>query len=194
MNSTRLFALSALARGGPMHGYQIQQAAKADRTELWTDIKPGSLYNALHRMADEGLLEVVRTEREGNPPARTIYGITPAGRQELIAQRNASLREVGIRPDPVDLALQYTSDLAEEELTGAIGVRRQVLAAHLAVLEQELALAAPYLVGLEAMTFDHSLTRLRAELSWHDALLEALPKLLAHREDQTGGDGPELTL
>jgi len=193
MNSTRLFALSALARRGPMHGYQIQQAAKADRTELWTDIKPGSLYNAVHRMADEGLLEVVRTERQGNPPARTIYGITPAGRQELIAQRNASLREVGIRPDPVDLALQYTPDLAEEEFTGAIGGRRQVLAAQLAMLEQELAIATPYLVGLETMTFEHSLVRLRAELSWHDALLEALPKLLAQREDQPGWGGPAAT-
>lgn len=173
-----------------MHGYQIQQAAKVDRTELWTDVKPGSLYNALHRMAEEGLLEVVRTERQGSSPARTVYGITPAGRHELVAQRNASLRQVGIHPDPLDLALQYVPDLAEEELAGAIGVRRQVLAAQLAMLEQELTIAAPYLVGLEAMTFEHSLVRLRAELSWHDALLEALPKLLAQNEDQPDRDGP----
>jgi DNA-binding PadR family transcriptional regulator len=179
VNSTRLFALSALARGGPMHGYQIRRAAKVDRTELWTDVKPGSLYGALHRMAVEGLVEVVRTEREGNPPERTVYAITRAGRDELVAQRDAALRDVRLRPDPVDLALQYTPDLAEEELASAISVRRQVLAAQLAVLEHELQTAAPHLVGLESMTFEHSLVRLRAELSWHDALLEQLPKLLA---------------
>jgi DNA-binding PadR family transcriptional regulator len=105
VNGTRLFALSALARGGPMHGYQIRRAAKLDRTELWTEVKPGSLYGALHRMAGEGLVEVVRTEREGNPPEHTVYAITTAGRQELPAQRDAVLREVRLRPDPVDLAL-----------------------------------------------------------------------------------------
>lgn len=161
-----------------MHGYQIRRAAKLDRTELWTEVKPGSLYGALHRMAGEGLVEVVRTEREGNPPARTVYAITSAGRQELIAQRDAALREVRLRPDPVDLALQYTVDLAEDELAAAIAARRQALAAQLAMLEQELQTAGPHLVGLEPMTFQHSLVRLRAELTWHDQLLEQLPKLL----------------
>jgi DNA-binding PadR family transcriptional regulator len=179
VNSTRLFALSALARGGPMHGYQIRRAAKVDRTELWTDVKPGSLYGALHRMAGEGLVEVVRTEREGNPPERTVYAITTAGRAELTAQRDAALRDVRLRPDPVDLALQYTPDLAEEELTAAIAARRGLLAAQLALLEQERQTAAPHLTGLEPVTFDHSLVRLRAELAWHDALLEQLPKLLS---------------
>jgi len=75
-----------------MHGYQIRRATKLDRTELWTEVKPGSLYGALHRMAGEGLVEVVRTEREGNPPERTVYAITTAGRQEWPAQRNATRR------------------------------------------------------------------------------------------------------
>jgi len=177
VNSTRLFALSALARGGPMHGYQIRRAARLDRTELWTEVKPGSLYGALHRMAGEGLVEVVRTEREGNPPERTVYAITPAGRHELIAQRDAALREVMVRPDPVDLALQYTLDLAEDELVAVIAARRDALAARLVMLEQERQKAGPHLVGLEPMTFEHTLVRLRAELAWHEELLEQLPTL-----------------
>lgn len=162
-----------------MHGYEIGRAAKLDRTELWTDVKPGSLYNALHRMAGEGLVQVVRTERVGNPPERTIYAITEHGRQELIAERDAALRQVRLIPDPVDLALQYTPDLSEEELTAALQVRRQAVASLLAIFEQERRNAAPYLVGLEAVTFEHSLLRLRAELTWHDALLAQLPTALA---------------
>jgi DNA-binding PadR family transcriptional regulator len=180
MNSTRLFALSALARGGPAHGYQIRRAAKLDRTELWTDVKPGSLYNALHRMQAEGLVTVVRTERDGNPPERTVYAITAHGRQELIAHRDAALCDVRLHPDAVDLALQYTPDLAEEDLAAAISARREGIAARLLMLEHEFQTAEPYLVGIEPMTFQHSLIRLRAELAWHDQLLEQLPKLLAH--------------
>ncbi|WP_232662152.1 PadR family transcriptional regulator [Pseudonocardia sp. TRM90224] len=178
MSSARLFALSALARLGPVHGYQIRREAQIDRTELWTDIKPGSLYGVLHRMEREGLVEVVRTEREGNPPERTVYGITEQGLLELKTLRDAALREVKLLPDPVDLALQYTHDLDEEHLAGAIGARRQVVAARLAILEQEFRTSGPYLRGLEPMAIQHGLHRLRAELAWHDALLEELPKLM----------------
>ncbi|HJP77025.1 MAG TPA: PadR family transcriptional regulator [Pseudonocardiaceae bacterium] len=179
MNSARLFVLSVLARRGPMHGYQIQQEAKRDRTDLWTDIKPGSLYNALRRMAEEALVEVVRTERVGNPPARTVYAITQLGREELIEQRNTALRDVRVSPDPVDLALQFTSDLSIDDLTAAIEVRRKALVAHLAMLEQEGRTAGPYLTGLEPMLFEHNLVRVRAELAWHDELLKNLPTLLS---------------
>jgi DNA-binding PadR family transcriptional regulator len=178
MNSARLFVLSVLARRGPMHGYQIQQEAKRDRTDLWADIKPGSLYNALRRMADEALVEVVRTERVGNPPARTVYAITGRGREELIELRNSALRDVRVPPDPVDLALQFTADLSSAELTVAIEVRRKILAAHLAILEQEGRAAGPYLTGLEPMLFEHNLVRVRAEIAWHDELLASLPALL----------------
>lgn len=182
MNSARLFALSALARRGPMHGYQIRREANLDRTDLWTDIKAGSLYNVLHRMEREGLVEVLRTERDGNPPERTVYGIAQQGRQELVSLRDAALRDVRLPPDPVDLALQYTPDLSEEHLTGAFGARRQAVAAQLAMFEQEHRTAAQYLTGLEPLAFEHVVLRLRAELAWHDAVLQQLPKLLAGRQ------------
>src|SRR4030081_322255 len=114
MNSTRLFVLGALARSGPMHGHQIRRAAQVDHTALWTDIKPGSLYGALHRMADEGLIAPVKTEQEGRLPARTIYEITETGREELEVHRDEALRSTKLSSDPVDLALAYTEDMTPE--------------------------------------------------------------------------------
>jgi len=105
VNPTRLFVLGALARHGPMYGHQIRRDARIDRTELWSEVKPGSLYAALHRLQGEGLIEPVRTEQQGNLPARTVYAITAEGRRELRALRGEALREVALRPDPVDLAL-----------------------------------------------------------------------------------------
>lgn len=162
-----------------MHGYQIRREARLDRTELWTDIKAGSLYGVLHRMEREGLVEVVRTERDGGPPERTVYDITEQGRYELVTQRDAALRQVRVAPDPLDLALQYTPDLSRENLASAIEIRRQALVNLLATYEQEHRTAAPFLVGLESMAFDHVLARIRGELVWHESLLRELRKLTA---------------
>src|SRR3954463_7472101 len=116
MSSVRLYILGALAELGPMHGHQIRREAQTNRTELWTDIKVGSLYRALGRRAEEGTIEAVRTERAGNMPARTIYAITDMGRQELDVLRDDVLREVRLRPDPVDLALQYSAELGPDAI------------------------------------------------------------------------------
>ena len=51
MNPTRLFVLGALARRGPMYGHQLRRGARLDRAELWSEVRPGSLYGALHRLA-----------------------------------------------------------------------------------------------------------------------------------------------
>jgi DNA-binding PadR family transcriptional regulator len=179
MNSTRLFVLGALARGGEMYGHQIRRAAQLDRTELWTDIKQGSLYGALHRMAAEGVIEVVRTEQEGSMPARTVYAITPAGREELVAIRDQALRETRLRPDPVDLALQNTQDMSEDELRVVFENRRAAIAAELASWRHLHETAAPHLVGVESLGFSHMLLRLEAELAWHEESLKMLSSLFA---------------
>jgi hypothetical protein len=110
----------------------------------------------------------------GNPPERTVYAITGRGRQELIARRDAALREVRLSPDPVDLALQYTPDLTDEDLAEVLEARREAVAGRLGMFEQEFRAASPDLVGRESLIFEHCLARLRAELAWHDDVLTTL--------------------
>lgn len=174
MHPTRLFILGALARRGPMHGHQIRREAQVDRTERWAEVKPGSLYAALKRMATEGVIEVVRVEQEGNMPPRTVYAINAEGRAELHALRDELLGHARLRPDPVDLALQYVDDLSKEHLVTVIQERHQKLAVQLSEWERLLVDATPYLSGLEPVTYQHTLIRLRAELDWHAQLLEVL--------------------
>jgi DNA-binding PadR family transcriptional regulator len=73
--------LLALAEGESMHGYAIMQAISA-MTDGRETILPGTLYAALARMADEGLVE----ERRGHGgdssggPQRRYYRRTSFGR------------------------------------------------------------------------------------------------------------------
>jgi DNA-binding PadR family transcriptional regulator len=182
VSSVRLYILGALAVLGPMHGHQIRREAQTNRTELWTDIKVGSLYSALARMADEGIIEAVRTERAGNLPARTIYAITDSGRQELSVLRDEALREIKLRPDPVDLALQYSTELGPDALIAAFTNRRAALQAELDAWQLLYAQAKPHLQGTEPLSFEHRLIRLEAEITWHDRVLAELPLALAPPE------------
>jgi DNA-binding PadR family transcriptional regulator len=184
MTSIRLYILGALSRNGPMHGHQIRRLARIDRTELWTDVKPGSLYAALHRLEAEGAIKAVSTSRDGNLPTRVVYDLTDDGRSELVAYRDEAMRDTRLRPDPVDLALQSISDMSDDQLMAAIEDRRRLLVSQLENWHHLFESAQPHLRDLEGMTFRHSLARLTAEIAWHDELLAMLPQYLREHRAQ----------
>ncbi len=123
VSSIRLFILGTLAASGPLHGHQIRQQAQSDRTEQWADVHVGSVYGALKRLAHEGLVREVRTERVGNRPERTVYEITGEGQRALAAVRDEALHELTHPNDPFDLALAQSRDLPEETLTQIVAHR-----------------------------------------------------------------------
>src|SRR5262249_34976480 len=172
-----LFVLGALDRHGPMYGHQIRRDARIDRTELWSEVKPGSLYSALHRLQAEGLIEPVRTEQQGNLPARTVYAITNEGRRELRALREAALREVTMRPDPVDLALAMSADLDEDALRGYFASRRRALSGRAALFARVRAHAWPDQGPADDLIIEHAMARIETELRWHDMVLDRIGKL-----------------
>lgn len=187
MNPTRLFVLGALAKHGPMYGHQLRRDARMDRADLWSDVRPGSLYGALHRLAAEGLIEPLRTEQDGNLPARTVYQITAEGQRELRALRAEALQEVGLRPDPVDLALAMSGDLAEETLRGYVDDRICALTVQAAQFDHHRDRIWPDQTVADDLVVEHARLRIEAELTWHRLVLDRLGKLAAdseHRESR----------
>lgn len=189
VSSIRLFILGTLAATGPLHGHQIRQQAQYDRTESWTDIKVGSVYGALKRLASEDLVREVRTERVGNRPERTVYEITPAGRRALAAVRDAALRELDRHYDPFDLALAQSRDIPEDDLRQLVANRIGGLKVELASLRHNAEMADPYLNEAERMVLSHLIVRTEAEVSWHTELAARLPKITADFAAGIGGPG-----
>jgi DNA-binding PadR family transcriptional regulator len=191
MSVIRLFILGTLAASGPLHGHQIRQQAQADRTDRYTDIQVGSLYGALKRMAREGLVREVRTERVGNRPERTVYEITPEGRRALSAIRDGILQKTGIPHDPFDLALQQARDMAEEDLAQVVADRLAALRAQELSMRHQAERADPYLNEAERMITRHLIERAATEVRWHTELLNRMPKVAA---DFREGIGAPVTL
>lgn len=81
--------LEALVRE-PSHGYRIAQQIK-ERSEGVLDFKEGTLYPALHKLENEGMVESYEGIESGR--TRRYYRITKAGRKTLAKDR-AEWREL----------------------------------------------------------------------------------------------------
>ncbi|HVP50146.1 MAG TPA: PadR family transcriptional regulator [Candidatus Bathyarchaeia archaeon] len=75
--------LEALARE-TSHGYKIAQQIK-ERSHGVLDFKEGTLYPALHKLENEGLVESYEGVEKGRP--RRYYRITKKGRAVLTKDR-----------------------------------------------------------------------------------------------------------
>jgi PadR family transcriptional regulator len=79
--------------GGRLHGYAIARwILDASGAEL--RIEEGTLYPALHRMEDRGLVEAEWGISENNRRAK-FYGVTRKGVRELAARREEWRRYAG---------------------------------------------------------------------------------------------------
>lgn len=75
--------LDALVRE-PSHGYLIAQRIK-QRSQGVLDFKEGTLYPALHKLENDGLVESYEGMEKGRP--RRYYRITESGRSTLMKDR-----------------------------------------------------------------------------------------------------------
>lgn len=96
-----LIVLKAIAAQGRMHGYAITAHIQRVSSDLLR-VEEGSLYPALHRMAQDGWLSAEWGVTEKNRQAR-FYSITAAGLQQLSFEEETWAR---LR-DGVQLVLRY---------------------------------------------------------------------------------------
>jgi DNA-binding PadR family transcriptional regulator len=168
--STRLVILGLL-QDRPLHGYEIKHVIE-DHMGDWTSIAFGSIYFALKKLTEEGMIEVAATERAGNRPSRTVYAVTDAGREEFLRLLRELWGHVERHYFAIDLGLFFADALPREEVAGFIDLRIEELRETLAYLakHREESLADPHVPGRARFIFDHSREHLEAELAWTQAL------------------------
>jgi PadR family transcriptional regulator, regulatory protein PadR len=88
-----LLVLKTIAAQGRMHGYAITSHIQHVSADLLR-VEEGSLYPALHRMAQDGWLKAEWGTTEKNRQAR-FYTLTPGGKKQLELEEEswARLRE-----------------------------------------------------------------------------------------------------
>ena len=87
----RTICLGILSRGDAT-GYEIKKLFEEDGFQHFVEASFGSIYPALNRLMDEGLVSV-REESQEKRPDRKVYSITKAGRDALLASLMKPLPE-----------------------------------------------------------------------------------------------------
>ena len=125
-STTRMLALGML-RDRPMHGYEITQVITQSALDRWAHVLPGSIYHALAKMEDEGLVRTHAEERTGDR-LRKIYAITPAGTAELTNLVRVAMSEPphDLRSD-LALATMWMTLLEPDQARSALGRARAKL-------------------------------------------------------------------
>lgn len=181
---TKLAVLGLLSTGAN-HGYGLRSILEGWEAHRWLDLKYSSIYAALHRFADLGLVEVVGEDSERGPTRRT-YRLTKTGRDELRSLTRRVWVEVPKWSLPIDLAVMYlTFDwigagiLDRSEVETMLTERVATLEASIATVTRakdrmlEVSDLEP-LRALQGAHFDHGIQLLDAELAWTKATLAAL--------------------
>jgi DNA-binding PadR family transcriptional regulator len=191
-----LMALAVLATAvqRPMHRYEMASLMRARGKDRDMDIKWGSLYTVVQNLERNGYLEPIEITRQGARPERTVYQITDAGRDELVAWT----RELISEPQPEHtrfvaglsvLAVLSPGDVAEllrrrlERLTESVDALR-------AAFEQAAEVPRLFLIEDE-----YRIAMTQAEADWTRSLLDELssgtfPHLDAWRRWHESGDVP----
>ena len=178
-------AVLGLLSMGPNHGYGLRAILESWEVHRWLDIKYGSIYAALHRFADMGLVDVVGVDAE-HGPNRTTYRLTEAGRSEVQELARRAWTQPPRWSMPIDMAVMF---LAFDWVGNGVLERdevAQLLKERVAMLEASIsALTATkdQLVGLTELKplravqrahFDHGLQLLEAERAWARDTLHGL--------------------
>jgi DNA-binding PadR family transcriptional regulator len=76
-------AVLALVFERPMHPYEMAATLKHRHKHESIKLRYGTLYTGIDGLASRGFIRPKETSRDGKRPERTVYALTPSGRDEL---------------------------------------------------------------------------------------------------------------
>ncbi|MHA7222133.1 PadR family transcriptional regulator [Arthrobacter sp. RHLT1-20] len=159
-------ALSLLVEE-PMHPYEMYQLLMTRHEDRLIKVRPGTLYHAVGRLEEQGLVDATGTDREGNRPERTTYEISEAGREAL------TLRLQDMLANPVNEYPSFPLAVSEAYKLPA-GVVVELLDRRLTGLQEQLGFldAGEALVRAKGVDrkywidIEYQQTMLRTEIVW----------------------------
>lgn len=157
----------------PLHPYAMRQRIKERAHDRLPGVRLASLYDAVQRMAEAGLVRPDDPSREGRRPERVRYLITKAGYDALEEWVTQGLADPGHDEFPAALSFMYAlgRDRAVELLEGrAAALARAAEADQITLAQAERDGVAPIFLSEQR----YQLALRRAEHAWLVTFTEEL--------------------
>jgi len=159
-------AVLALLREAAMHPYQMQRLLHLRHKDEILVLKRGSLYHAIRRLAESGLIEVEKTGREGKRPERTTYRITPVGLEALLDVLRRMVATPGREASECMTAMSFLVHLDPGEASRSLEKRIGNLEAEIAQITTGLKTIKAHVARINLIESEYRRAMLRAELAW----------------------------
>jgi DNA-binding PadR family transcriptional regulator len=193
-----LLALAVLATvvQRPMHRYEMASLIRARGKDHDMNIKWGSLYTVVQNMEKHGFLETLGSTRQGARPERTIYGITAAGKQELVDWTQELISTPQPEYPKFAAGLSVVAALPPQEVIALLRTRLGRLEESISTEQAAIAEHRKDIPRLFLIENEYSLAILEAEAAWVRALLDELasgthPDLTGWQAWHATGEMPE---
>ena len=180
----------------PRHPYEMAAVLKQRGKDADLPIKWGSLYTVVANLEKHRFIEAVESVKDGGRPERTVYRITPAGREEFEDWVRELVGTVDREPPRFKAGLSMIGVLGPDQAISRLRERLEQLGeraeAHRATLEQ----LRPLMPRLFLVEVEYDLAMTEAEARWVRGFLEelttgALPGLDAWRRYYETGEFPD---
>ncbi|MFE1750191.1 PadR family transcriptional regulator [Streptomyces anandii] len=167
-------AVLATLRQKPMHPYEIAQTLRRQGKDASTKINYGSLYTVVQNLEKHGFVTVTEVERQGNRPERTIYGLTDAGREEMV-QWMSDLVAVPAKEFPIfETALSLLGVLHPDDVVRLLRERLGALEVQAASARGGLEKLYESLPRLFLIENEYQLHMIEAQARWVRGFLKEL--------------------
>ena len=170
---TRIAVLGLLCRHGAQHGYELRKRIVEQHINDIADVQLGSIYAALKKLADEGLVDKVGETQSGNRPTRSMFHITEVGKKELRSLIAGAFTDPAQPERPVDLALHFSGLLGIDDVVDLLQQRLSALEQFAAAIDRAATVSHddPAVRELIRDIPDHFRQINRAELAWTKRVL-----------------------
>jgi DNA-binding PadR family transcriptional regulator len=175
MSKNEITILGLLAEC-PMHGYQIHQQIKERQMDYWAKIKLPSIYNALTRLEEQGFITSGK-EKVGKTPERTVYLLTPTGREKLSELVQDFLRTDEQPEWLLGIGVAFICGAPREKVLEALQLRQQSLEKHLELLPKNLANLKDKIPFNWYTLIEHAHKHIQLELDWLHELIDKVLKV-----------------
>lgn len=173
LSKIALLVLGCIAEK-PLNPYHLTKLFAQLNTERWFPMATSSIYAAIRSLVKKGYIEG-RKVRSGNMPQKTVYAITPQGKEVLQDNLVNYLREPQQVVSEFDLTLIFLFHLPKD-------LAIEALRAHKTRVEQEIAGRKRACAALESTIPYNGLITMRHGLYQREADLKTLTELLQHVE------------